>query len=55
MEQPEDPFDVIEKHLWTAKEYVRRKFGKNQDEYIAASDAELDAKLEVDVLHSQYA
>jgi hypothetical protein len=32
---------------WTTKQAVMSKLGKKQDEHIVASDAELDAKLEV--------
>jgi Arfaptin-like domain len=32
---------------WTTKQAVMTKLGKKQDEHIVASDAELDAKLEV--------
>ena len=32
---------------WTTKQAVMNKLGKKQDAYIVASDAELDAKLEV--------
>jgi len=32
---------------WTTKQAVITKLGKKQDEHIVASDAELDAKLEV--------
>lgn len=37
----------IKKAYWTTKQQVIKKFGKKQDEHIVASDAELDAKLEV--------
>ena len=32
---------------WTTKQAVYKKLGKKQDEHIVASDAQLDAKLEV--------
>ena len=32
---------------WTTKQAVMTKLGKKQDAHIVASDAELDAKLEV--------
>jgi Arfaptin-like domain len=32
---------------WTTKQAVITKLGKKQDEHLVASDAELDAKLEV--------
>jgi len=35
---------------WTTKQAVMTKLGKKQDAYIVASDAELDAKLEVHFL-----
>ena len=34
---------------WTTKQAVITKLGKKQDAHIVASDAELDAKLEVHV------
>ena len=34
---------------WTTKQAVMTKLGKKQDAHIVASDAELDAKLEVHV------
>jgi len=35
---------------WTTKQAVMTKLGKKQDAHIVASDAELDAKLEVHLL-----
>jgi len=32
---------------WTTKQVVMRKLGKKEDDHIVASDAQLDAKLEV--------
>lgn len=32
---------------WVTKQQVCKKFGKKDDEFIVASDAELDAKLEL--------
>ena len=32
---------------WTTKQAVIKKLGKKEDEHVVASDAELDAKLEV--------
>lgn len=32
---------------WTTKQVVMQKLGKKEDEHVVASDAELDAKLEV--------
>lgn len=38
---------------WSTKQAVIRKLGKEEDRYIVASDAELDAKLEVGVNNLQ--
>ena len=37
----------MQHHYWVTKQTVFRKFGKKEDECIVASDAELDAKLEL--------
>lgn len=37
----------MEHTFWVTKQSVFRKFGKKDDECIVASDAELDAKLEL--------
>lgn len=37
----------MEHTFWVTKQSVFRKFGKKEDECIVASDAELDAKLEL--------
>ena len=41
----------LKETYWTTKQYVKKKLGKKEDEHIVASDAQLDAKLEVSVLH----
>ncbi|XP_013390447.1 islet cell autoantigen 1 isoform X2 [Lingula anatina] len=40
-------FQRMKETYWTTKQAVKRKLGKKEDEHIVASDAELDAKLEV--------
>jgi hypothetical protein len=37
----------LQQQYWTTKQHVIKKLGKKEDEFIVASDAELDAKLEV--------
>ena len=37
----------LRKQYWKTKHTVRQKFKKNEDEYVVASDAEIDVKLEV--------
>ena len=37
----------LQHKYWVAKQAVQRKLGKDEDEHIAASDSELDAKLEL--------
>jgi hypothetical protein len=37
----------LQQQYWTTKQQVIKKLGKKEDEFIVASDAELDAKLEV--------
>lgn len=37
----------VQRQFWFTKSAVMRKLGKNQDEHIVASDAELDAKMEL--------
>ena len=37
----------VQRQFWFTKSAVMRKFGKTQDEHIVASDAELDAKMEL--------
>uniref|UniRef100_A0A1I7XNJ8 AH domain-containing protein n=1 Tax=Heterorhabditis bacteriophora TaxID=37862 RepID=A0A1I7XNJ8_HETBA len=36
---------TMKRHYWTAKQLLRTKLGKKEDEFLLASDAELDAKL----------
>ena len=40
----------LKETYWTTKQAVYKKLGKKQDAHIVASDAELDAKLEVGIL-----
>ena len=40
----------LKETYWTTKQYVKKKLGKKEDEHIVASDAQLDAKLEVSTL-----
>lgn len=35
----------MKQHFWTAKQLIRTKFGKKEDEHLLASDADFDAKL----------
>lgn len=37
----------VQKQFWFTKSAVIRKFGKKEDEHVVASDAELDAKIEL--------
>jgi len=39
--------DKVQHQFWVKKQAVYRKLGKKDDECIVASDAELDAKLEL--------
>ena len=39
---------------WTTKQAVMTKLGKKQDAHIVASDAELDAKLEVPLFKKEF-
>lgn len=41
----------LKKAYWTTKQQIRKTIGKKEDEHIAASDAELDAKLEVSAMY----
>uniref|UniRef100_A0A0K2T6C0 Islet cell autoantigen 1, 69kDa [Taeniopygia guttata] n=1 Tax=Lepeophtheirus salmonis TaxID=72036 RepID=A0A0K2T6C0_LEPSM len=43
----ESTINKLQHKYWVAKQAVARKFGKDEDEHIAASDSELDAKLEL--------
>lgn len=40
-------FGKVQKQFWFTKSAVMRKLGKREDEYIVASDAELDAKIDL--------
>ena len=41
------PLNKLQYKFWVAKSKVVRKLGKDEDECVVASDAELDAKLEL--------
>lgn len=41
------PFGKLQSQYWTTKQQVIKKLGKKEDEFVVASDATLDAKLEV--------
>ena len=41
------PLNKLQYKYWVTKSKVVRKFGKDEDECVVASDAELDAKLEL--------
>ncbi|KAK6632681.1 hypothetical protein RUM43_013451 [Polyplax serrata] len=44
---PDSTITKVERHYWITKQSVFKKIGKKEDECIVASDAELDAKLEL--------
>ncbi|XP_046397443.1 islet cell autoantigen 1 [Ischnura elegans] len=46
-EQNNSALTKMQHHFWVTKQTVFRKLGKKEDECIVASDAELDAKLEL--------
>ena len=41
------PLEKVKEGFYTAKQVVIKKLGKKEDQHLIASDAELDAKLEV--------
>ncbi|VDK54259.1 unnamed protein product [Anisakis simplex] len=41
----ESTFTKVRQQYWTAKQLIRSKLGKKEDEHLLASDAEFDAKL----------
>jgi len=41
----------IEQKFWKTKQKAIEKLGKDQDEFVIAGDAEVDARLEVSLLH----
>ena len=43
----DNPLNKLQYKYWVTKSKVVRKLGKDQDECVVASDAELDAKLEL--------
>lgn len=43
----ETPLGKLQQQYWTTKQQVIKKLGKKEDEFVVASDAELDSKLEV--------
>lgn len=50
--KPEDNQSVVsrmQKKYWKTKQVFIKATGKKEDEHVVASDAELDAKLEVNV------
>lgn len=44
------PLGKLQQQYWTTKQQVIKKLGKKEDEYVVMSDAELDAKLDVNIL-----
>ena len=44
---PDSAMTKMEHHYWITKQSVFKKMGKKEDECVVASDAELDAKLEL--------
>lgn len=45
----------MQKKFWKTKQVLIKATGKKEDEYVVASDADLDAKLEVgDPTHASY-
>jgi hypothetical protein len=42
----------IQSQFWTTKQQVIQKLGKKEDEFVIASDQDLDAKLEVNLKQS---
>lgn len=47
MNQNDSVMSKMQRKYWITKQTVFRKLGKKEDEYIVASDSELDAKLEL--------
>ena len=43
----DNPLNKLQYKYWVTKSKVVRKLGKDEDECVVASDAELDAKLEL--------
>ena len=43
-------FHKMKETYWTTKQAVYKKLGKKEDAHVVASDAQLDAKLEVGML-----
>lgn len=41
----------MQKKFWKTKQVLIKATGKKEDEYVVASDADLDAKLEVGQVH----
>ena len=37
----------LQRDFWTVKQVFRKKMGKEEDQFVVASDAEIDAKLDV--------
>ncbi len=45
--QDQTPLGKLQQQYWTTKQKILKKLGKEEDEYVVLSDAELDAKLDV--------
>ena len=43
----QSPFSKVQEAYWTTKHVLLKKLGIKEDEHLIASDAQLDAKLEV--------
>lgn len=43
----DNALNKLQRKFWVTKSKVARKFNKEEDEHVVASDAELDAKLEL--------
>ncbi len=50
----QSPLGKIQQQYWTARQLVLKKLGKKEDEFVMLSDAELDAKLEVNPIFLFY-
>ena len=44
----QSPLGKLQQQYWTTKQQVIQKLGKKEDEFVVLSDAELDAKLDVE-------
>jgi len=43
----DNPLNKVKQHFWSAKHNLKCKLGVKEDQHLVASDAELDAKLQV--------